>query len=148
MTTKKKQEPKDTTPSPQKKVDYIRTIGRRKTSSARVRIYPKSKGEITINNKKLSDFFPYTEHANKVLAPFKETSTEGKFDVTVKVVGGGVNSQAEAIRHGIARALIKHDPGFKPALKAAKFLTRDPRAKERKKPGLKRARKSPQWSKR
>lgn len=128
--------------------EYIRAVGRRKTSSARVRIYPSGKGEIIVNDKKLSEYFPYKLHSDKVIAPLKETSLEEKFDVSAKVEGGGVNSQAESVRHGVARALVAHDETLKPVLKAAGFLTRDPRAKERKKPGLKRARRAPQWSKR
>ncbi len=121
--------------------------GRRKSSVARVRILP-GKGEITINGKTLDEYA--TTNITKIIIkqPLVVTNTEGKFDMIVKVIGGGLSGQAGAIRHGLARALVKASEENKPALKAAGFLTRDPRMKERKKPGLKKARKSPQFSKR
>ena len=121
--------------------------GRRKSSVARVRILP-GKGEIVINGKNLDEYA--TTDVTKIIIkqPLVVTNNEGKFDMIVKVIGGGLSGQAGAIRHGLARALVKANEENKPALKAAGFLTRDPRMKERKKPGLKKARKSPQFSKR
>lgn len=125
---------------------YIETVGRRKTSSARVRITPASKQSIMINDKQLEAYFSVPELQHMVRSPL--TMSEEKFMVTVIVNGGGISSQAAAIRHGIARALVEHDHGKRTDLKKAGYLKRDPRAKERRKPGLKKARKSPQWSKR
>lgn len=124
---------------------YIEGIGRRKESVARVRITPASKTSFVINDKTIADYFK-TETLQKIV---KEALDEkGDFTVTVKVVGGGVNSQAESIRLGIARALIKSDIELRKDLKAKGFLKRDPRVKERRKFGLKKARKAAQWSKR
>lgn len=125
----------------------VKALGRRKTAAARVRL-SLGKGVVTINDKTLKEFFPIDFWSDKVLAPFKIVSREKDFDVSVKVIGGGTNSQAEAVRHGIARALIKWDEALKPILKAEGFLTRDPREKERKKPGLHKARRAHQWRKR
>ncbi len=121
--------------------------GRRKTSVARVRLVPGS-GKVTINNRDIDNFFNY--ETLKVIAkePLVITETQDKFDVIVKVEGGGFTGQAGAIRHGIARALIESDEELRPILKKAGHLTRDSRMKERKKYGLKKARKSPQFSKR
>ncbi len=121
--------------------------GRRKQSIARVRLMA-GKGNITINGKKLEEYFGTDILKVIVNQPFSVTNTLGKYDVIVKVVGGGYTGQAGAIRHGIARALNEANSEFRPALKAAGFLTRDPRMKERKKYGLKKARKAPQFSKR
>lgn len=126
---------------------YIRSIGRRKTSVAQVRLYFPGKGEITINDKKASDFVS-EDNLNTILQPLKVCSKLNDFDFTIIVRGGGSFGQIEAIRHGVARALLKYDPEFKSILKTNGYLTRDPRQKERKKPGLKKARKAPQWSKR
>ena len=121
--------------------------GRRKSSIARVRIMP-GKGNLIVNGKALEEYLP-TE-VLRIIAkhPFDVTNTNGKFDMIVKVEGGGLSGQAGAIRHGLARALVAANEENRPALKAAGFLTRDPRMKERKKPGLKKARKAPQFSKR
>lgn len=121
--------------------------GRRKSSVARVRIMP-GKGNLIVNGKPLDEYLP-TE-ALRIIAkhPFDVTNTNGKYDMIVKVEGGGLSGQAGAIRHGLARALVAANEENKAALKAAGFLTRDPRMKERKKPGLKKARKAPQFSKR
>ena len=121
--------------------------GRRKSSIARVRIMP-GKGNLIVNGKALDEYLP-TE-VLRIIAkhPFDVTNTNGKFDMIVKVEGGGLSGQAGAIRHGLARALVAANEENRPALKAAGFLTRDPRMKERKKPGLKKARKAPQFSKR
>ena len=121
--------------------------GRRKKSIARVRIMP-GKGEITINKRDIEEFFGYETLKMLVRSPFVVTDTMGKYDVFVSVKGGGYTGQAGAVRHGIARALIKAEPELRGALKSAGFLTRDPRMKERKKYGLKAARRAPQFSKR
>ena len=121
--------------------------GRRKTSVARVRIMP-GKGSFTINGKDINDYLNTDVLRTIASQAYAVSGTEGKFDTIVKVEGGGLSGQAGAIRHGIARALVKADEANKPAIKAAGLLTRDPRMKERKKPGLKKARKAPQFSKR
>lgn len=126
---------------------YFYGTGRRKKSIARVRIVPGS-GVITINNRDIDDYFGLETLKLIVNQPFAVTGTEGKFDIIAKVVGGGISGQAGAIRHGLSRALVQADENNKPALKAAGFLTRDPRMKERKKYGLKAARRAPQFSKR
>ena len=121
--------------------------GRRKESIARVRLTA-GKGNIVVNGKTLDEYFGTEILKVIVNQPFAVTNTVGKYDVIVKVVGGGYTGQAGAIRHGIARALNEANPEFRPALKSNGFLTRDPRMKERKKYGLKKARKAPQFSKR
>ena len=126
---------------------YFYGTGRRKKSVARVRIYPGS-GEITINGRSIDDYFGLETLKLIVNQPFGVTGTMGKFDIVANVAGGGISGQAGAIRHGVARALLSADVNYRPALKAAGFLTRDPRMKERKKYGLKAARRAPQFSKR
>ena len=121
--------------------------GRRKKSIARV-VLTEGKGEITVNGKKLDEYFGTEILKVIVNQPFNVTNTAGKYDVVCKVVGGGFTGQAGAIRHGISRALLEANSEYRPALKANGFLTRDPRMKERKKYGLKKARKAPQFSKR
>ena len=121
--------------------------GRRKSAVARVYIKP-GKGNITVNKRELDDYFGLETLKTIVRQPLVATETEKKYDINVNVKGGGTTGQAGAIRHGIARALLKVDEDFRPALKAGGFLTRDPRMKERKKPGLKAARRAPQFSKR
>ena len=133
--------------SAKKKVQYWGT-GRRKKAVARVRVLAGGSGTITINKRSLDDYFPLDTLKLIVNQPFAETDTQGKFDVIVNVRGGGYTGQAGAIRHGISRALCNVDATYRPALKKAGFLTRDPRMKERKKYGLKKARKAPQFSKR
>jgi small subunit ribosomal protein S9 len=128
------------------KVQYCGT-GRRKKSIARVRLIP-GEGKIIINDRNIDDYFGLETLKVAVRQPLELTETLGKFDVVAKVNGGGFGGQAGAIRHGIARALLKADEGFRPLLKKAGFLTRDPRMKERKKYGLKGARRAPQFSKR
>jgi small subunit ribosomal protein S9 len=128
-------------------MDTIHTIGRRKASVARIYLN-KGKGAITINKKDYKDFFPVEGLQKKVLQPFSILDLEGKFDVKVNVNGGGNTGQADAIRHGISRALTSFDEDLRPQLKKAGLLTRDPRKVERKKPGLVKARKSKQFSKR
>jgi len=125
---------------------YLGT-GRRKSSIARVRLTTGT-GEITVNGKALNEYFGNAILKVIVNQPFSVTNTSGKYDVTVKVAGGGYTGQAGAIRHGISRALEKANAEFRPALKHNGFLTRDPRMKERKKYGLKKSRKAPQFSKR
>ena len=121
--------------------------GRRKSSVARVRIVP-GKGKFTINDRDIDDFFGLETLKVVVRQPLVATDTLGKYDVIAKVTGGGFTGQAGAIRHGLSRALLTVDEEYRPALKAAGFLTRDPRMKERKKYGLKAARRAPQFSKR
>ena len=120
--------------------------GRRKSSVARVYLVPGS-GKITINKRDMDDYFGLDTLKLIVRQPLELTNTTDKFDVLVNVYGGGFTGQAGAIRHGISRALLKADPDFRPALKKAGYLTRDPRMKERKKYGLKKARRAPQFSK-
>lgn len=122
--------------------------GRRKNAVARVRLIPGGNGKIVVNNRELGEYFGKKTLEMIVKQPLEITNTLGKFDVLVKVQGGGISGQAGAVRHGIARALTKADEELRPALKRAGFLTRDPRMKERRKYGLKKARKAPQYSKR
>ena len=121
--------------------------GRRKSAVARVRLLP-GKGDILINGKNLDDYFGLEIVKREVRRPLMITGMEGKYDVVARVHGGDTTGQAGALRHGISRALIQADPELRPALKKAGFLTRDPRMKERKKYGLKKARKASQFSKR
>ena len=126
---------------------YTIATGRRKAAIARV--YLKSgKGKIVVNGKDYKEYFPVDHLINKIEEPFKATELEGKYDVKVNVVGGGIKGQAEAITLGISRALVKENEELKPALKEKSLITRDPRVVERKKPGKKKARKSTQFSKR
>ena len=131
----------------QSAIPYFYGTGRRKSSVARVRLIPGS-GAITINKREIDDYFGLDTLKLVVRQPFGVTSTTGKFDVICTVVGGGVSGQAGAIRHGIARALLQAGDEFRPLLKKAGLLTRDPRMKERKKYGLKAARRASQFSKR
>ena len=125
---------------------YIEAVGRRKTSVARVRITPDSKISVSINDKEFEKYFPTLALQKTVLSVFDDT--EDKFLVTAKLNGGGISSQAEALRHGLVRALVSYKPDLRTKLKVKGFLKRDPRAKERRKFGLKKARKAPKWSKR
>ncbi len=127
---------------------YFQGTGRRKTAVARVRLFP-GNGEIVVNGKRPEDYFgPRDLLQQEIRAPLAATNNLDSFNVLIKVRGGGVHSQAGAVRHGIARALLDLDPDLRPALKKQGYLTRDPRMKERKKAGLKRARKAPQYTKR
>ena len=126
---------------------YFYGTGRRKKSTARVRLVPGT-GVITINNRSIDEYFGLETMKLIVNQPFGVTATEGKFDIIANVRGGGFSGQAGAIRHGVAKALLQADETYRPALKKAGFLTRDPRMKERKKYGLKGARRAPQFSKR
>ena len=130
------------------KRQYHYGTGRRKSSVARVHLFPNGTGSITINGRDIDDYFGLETLKLLVRQPLVTTDTLGKVDLVVTVAGGGVTGQAGAIRHGIARALLQVNPEYRAALKAAGFLTRDPRMKERKKYGLKAARRAPQFSKR
>ncbi|MBI3633121.1 MAG: 30S ribosomal protein S9 [Candidatus Vogelbacteria bacterium] len=133
------------------KLKYFEAVGRRKTSTARVRLTPtdSTKNSVIVNSKDVKVYFPTTELRNIVAIPFETAGdVKSKFDVTVVANGGGIHSQAEAVSHGISRALIVFDKELRKTLKKAKLLKRDPRSKERRKFGLKKARKAPQWSKR
>ena len=129
---------------------YFEGIGRRKRSSARVRIYPEGEGlgSFTVNGKEVHDYFTRFGDFNILNGPLETAVMSGKVDVSVLVKGGGVTGQTSAVRLGLARALVKHDEDLRMALRAEGHLTRDPRIKERKKPGLKRARKAPTYTKR
>jgi len=126
---------------------YYNGTGRRKSAVARVRLYPGA-GAFVVNGKLAEEFFDRSEDLAHATAPLKATGTEGQFTISVLVSGGGISGQAGAIRHGVARALLASDAELRSALRGGGFLTRDPRVKERKKPGLKRARKAPQYTKR
>jgi small subunit ribosomal protein S9 len=128
-------------------IRYYQGTGRRKSATARVRLYP-GDGTIIVNDKPVEEYFSRKRDILHLTEPLGATATQDNFDVTVKVNGGGVSGQAGAVRHGIARALLEADPNLRSTLRKGGFLTRDPRAKERKKPGLKRARKAPQYTKR
>ena len=126
---------------------FIATVGRRKTSVARVRLIKNGKGLVTVNGKKLAEYLP-SELCDLVVSPLKVAGLFGAVDISVKTNGGGVRGQAEAMRHGISRALLVLNPTYRASLKKLGYLTRDSRKRERKKPGLKSARRAPQWSKR
>ena len=132
----------------QSKRPYAYGTGRRKSSTARVHLIPNGSGSITVNGRSLDEYFGLETLKLIVRQPLVTTETTEKFDVEATVVGGGVTGQAGAIRHGIARALLQVDPAYRAPLKEAGLLTRDPRMKERKKYGLKAARRAPQFSKR
>ncbi|MFN8376255.1 MAG: 30S ribosomal protein S9 [Anaerolineae bacterium] len=127
---------------------YYEGIGRRKAASARVRLYPGGTGSLTINDREGDVYMPRSGDVEIIFEPLRTLGQEKGYDISVHVFGGGVSGQRDAIRLGVARALLKVDPESKPALKRQKFLTRDARVKERKKPGLKRARKAPTYTKR
>lgn len=127
---------------------YVYATGRRKTAVAKVRLYQNGKGKITINDQDYKKYFPTDELQFIVRQPIILVGQTTNFDITIKTRGGGIKGQAEAVRHGVARALEKNEEGLRINLKKAGFLRRDPRMKERKKPGLKGARRAPQWQKR
>ena len=127
---------------------YLEAVGRRKTSIARVRLFASKTTTMSVNEKPLAKYFPTKELQDIAIESLKELKLSDHFSVSVKVKGGGSHSQAEAIRHGLARTLVAYDVDWRKVLKPAGFLKRDPRAKERRKFGLKKARKAPQWSKR
>lgn len=140
--------PEAKTKKPVKAEKYFEAKGRRKTSVARVRLFSSSQPSFLVNDKKLEIYFPTKEMHHLIEEPLRNLKTLGKFKVSAKIKGGGIHSQAEALRHGISRALIKFNADFRKPLKKSGFLKRDPRMKERRKFGLKKARKAPQWSKR
>ena len=130
------------------KKPYVYGTGRRKSSVARVHLFPNGTGAVTINGRDIDEYFGLETLKLLVRQPLATTDTLGKVDIVVSVAGGGVSGQAGAIRHGISRALVTLNPEYRASLKAAGFMTRDPRMKERKKYGLKAARRAPQFSKR
>jgi small subunit ribosomal protein S9 len=147
----KEEEKKSDKKTESKSGKYFYAVGRRKTAVAQVRVYSKDKAgdsDLTVNEKKMKDYFTLASLQSIFLAPLKSSGLQNKVKISVLVRGGGVNSQAEASRLGITRALVIFDENLKHILKAEGFLTRDARKVERKKPGLKKARRSPQWAKR
>ncbi len=126
--------------------EYTRALGRRKTATAVVKLYPSAKNSYTINGKELKVYFPTADLQKIVTDAFTAVEGTQKYDVVVTTKGSGIHSQAEAVRHGIARCLVEIDVELRPILKKGKMLKRDPRQKERRKFGLKKARKAPQWS--
>ena len=131
------------------KGEYFYGTGRRKTAVARVRVYPNGDGSITVNGKNSQNYFGERDALTAaVVAPLRVLDLGNTYTLSIRVLGGGTSGQAGAIRHGLARALVRMNPEFKLAMRKAGFLTRDSRMKERKKPGLKRARKAPQYTKR
>ena len=131
-----------------KKLLYYYAIGRRKNAVAQIRLYKKGEGEIKVNGKDMKNYFPREEWQSNILAPLKAMGQMNKLNVIATVKGGGVNAQSEAIRLAVSRALLQLNPIFRRGLRKYGYLTRDARKKERKKPGLKRARRAPQWQKR
>jgi len=144
--TEKQKEKEEKTPTT-KKEKYFEAVGRRKTSVARVRLYSKKSGVI-VNEKDYLEYFPILRLQKTVISPLEEMKIADKVGAVVKVKGGGIKSQAEAIRLGIARALVLYNPNFRKRLKRKRYLKRDSRVVERKKYGLKKARRAPQWQKR
>jgi small subunit ribosomal protein S9 len=142
------EEPKKTIVAANKKSDYLYATGRRKRSIARVRFLKKGEGEITVNDKPYQNYFNYFVYQNIINEPLLLTNTQKQGAYSIKVTGGGVRGQADAISLGISRILVQLDPNCRPLLKTQKLLTRDSRVKERKKYGLKKARRAPQWQKR
>lgn len=143
----KKQEPKEIKVEHKPRVRYVEGIGRRKTAIARVRI-TKGTGAANVNGHTFTEYFPTIRRQAAAIAPLRELKLEDKFDVQAKVKGGGPNAQAEAVRHGLARALLISDETLRDKLHVLGYLTRDSRMVERKKYGLKKARRAPQWKKR
>lgn len=127
---------------------YYYAVGRRKCAIAKVKIFPNGEGRAVINAKELKDYFPTLFWQETVVAPLQMTNNDKNFDIEVKVIGGGKRGQSEAVRLGVARALVVFNEEYRTVIKKAGFLRRDARVKERKKPGLKGARRAPQWSKR
>lgn len=127
---------------------YVATVGRRKRSIAQIRLTPGGSGAIVVNTKTVQEYFPTDELRQSAVSPLKAVDMSDKVDVSILVKGGGMTGQAESMRMGIARALCEHNPEWRTTLKKLGFLTRDPRKRERKKPGLRSARRAPQFSKR
>lgn len=130
------------------KTRYIEAVGRRKTSIARVRITPAAKASVVVNGKDLNEYFKTITLQTTAVAPLAKSGVDEKFAISVKLIGGGISSQAGAFSHGLSRAIEKFSPNLRGVMKKEGLLTRDQRAKERRKFGLKKARKAPQWSKR
>ncbi|MAE68311.1 MAG: 30S ribosomal protein S9 [Candidatus Peribacteraceae bacterium] len=130
------------------KSQYFYSAGKRKTAIARVKLFDGGKGDITINGKAIREYFPTNVHVENALAPLRITDNNKKFNAEISVKGGGKSAQSDAVRHGLSRSLLLVDPELRPVLKREGFLRRDARIKERKKPGLKGARRAPQFSKR
>jgi small subunit ribosomal protein S9 len=128
--------------------EYLYALGRRKSGTAQVRLYLKGSGKIVVNGKTMAEYFPVEDLQDAILVPLKAVGMNETADVVAQASGGGIRGQADAVKLGIARALLVHNPDYRPSLKPTGVLTRDPREKERKKYGLKKARKSPQWAKR
>lgn len=135
-------------PAPKKEPKYFQAVGRRKTAVARIRISNKGKKEFLVNDKSYKEYFPTFELQQMASSSLEEMKNLDRFNISARVRGGGIQAQAEAVRHGISRALVSFSPDFRKKLKKAGYLTRDPRMRERKKFGLKRARRAPQWRKR
>ncbi len=129
-------------------MEYYEAVGRRKRATALVRLFPAGDGTIIVNERPLEEYFVRGGDVLRLKEPLEVTAMENRFNISVKVKGGGMTGQSGAVRLGIARALLKVDPDLRPVLRKGGFLTRDARVKERKKPGLKRARKAPQYTKR
>jgi len=127
---------------------YVSAIGRRKQAVAQVRLYKNGEGRVLINNQELHRYFTVPSYTDAILKMLKISGLENALDLSIIIQGGGKRGQADAVKHGVARALLLVDKNLKPALKVESLLTRDPRKKERKKPGLKKARRAEQWSKR
>lgn len=127
---------------------YYEGVGRRKAATARVRLYPDGEGNVMVNDRPLDEYFSRMMDVILLRKPLEETDTADQFDISVLVEGGGIRGQAGAVQLGIARALLESDPDLRPPLRQNGYLTRDARVKERKKPGLKKARKAPQYTKR
>ena len=141
--------PKETAIKPKAKpARYFEAVGRRKTSGARVRLFTQGEKILLINGKPIKEYFPDLEIQQIAISALEKMKCLDHFNVSIKVRGGGIHSQSEAIKHGISRALVKFNPDFRKRLRKAGYITRDPRERERKKFGLKRARRAPQWSKR
>ena len=135
-------------PASTSKTQYFYSAGKRKTAIARVKLYDGGKGDITVNGKKIREYFPTQVHVENATAPLRITDNAKRFDAVITITGGGTSAQSDAVRHGLSRSLLLVDPDLRPTLKREGFLRRDARIKERKKPGLKRARRAPQFSKR
>ena len=127
---------------------YFYSAGKRKTAIARVKLFDNGKGDIVVNDKKVREYFPTHLHTENATAPLRLADALKRFDIVATIKGGGKSAQSDALRHGISRALLLIDPDLRPTLKREGFLRRDARIKERKKPGLKGARRAPQFSKR
>lgn len=145
---KAKAEPAKKAPAHEATGDYHYALGRRKSGTAQVRVYLKGSGKIVVNGKSMTEYFPVEDLQDAIMVPLKAAGISETADVIAQAKGGGIRGQADAVKLGIARALLVHNPDLRATLKPLGVLTRDPREKERKKYGLKKARKSPQWAKR